>query len=211
MGPLSKYTTDSRCDCYFEKSVTGKTSCQTCSRARCPSARGRLHRGHSSNAGWLSSASPAARDLVRGAVKRGTRRGSAPARAGRLLPGCRVRDVYRTEVGRGSPKDCSGLSRTPTSIAREGPAEQQPSHVSPPGHRPITPPTRGGLGPSCSPAPSMKAPRAHGSRWAGQARSRRAPAGEALRRRTPSRNMIAIIPSPYGGHHGRRDRSREAT
>lgn len=39
MGPLSKYTTDSRCDCYFEKSVTGKTSCQTCSQpADCPAS-----------------------------------------------------------------------------------------------------------------------------------------------------------------------------
>lgn len=38
MGPLSSYTTDSRCSCYYEKGATGKTSCQTCTQAsECPS------------------------------------------------------------------------------------------------------------------------------------------------------------------------------
>lgn len=37
MGPLASYTTDSRCDCYFEKGVTGKTSCQACTQSSdCP-------------------------------------------------------------------------------------------------------------------------------------------------------------------------------
>lgn len=39
MGPLSSYTTDSRCSCYYEKGATGKTSCQTCTQAsECPSS-----------------------------------------------------------------------------------------------------------------------------------------------------------------------------
>ena len=37
MGPLSSYTTDSRCSCYYEKGATGKTSCQVCTKAsECP-------------------------------------------------------------------------------------------------------------------------------------------------------------------------------
>jgi ABC-type phosphate transport system substrate-binding protein len=39
MGPLASYTTDQRCDCYFEKGITGKTSCQACTQSSdCPSS-----------------------------------------------------------------------------------------------------------------------------------------------------------------------------
>lgn len=37
MGPLASFTTDQRCDCYFEKGVTGKSGCQTCTQSsECP-------------------------------------------------------------------------------------------------------------------------------------------------------------------------------
>ncbi|MDI3287165.1 hypothetical protein [Polyangium sp. 15x6] len=39
MGPLKTYTTDSRCDCYFEEIVNGKTSCQACTQSsECPAS-----------------------------------------------------------------------------------------------------------------------------------------------------------------------------
>ncbi len=39
MGPLKTYTTDSRCDCFFEKTVNGTTSCQACVQAaECPAS-----------------------------------------------------------------------------------------------------------------------------------------------------------------------------
>ncbi len=39
MGPFKPYTTESRCDCFFEKTVNGTTSCQTCTQAaECPSS-----------------------------------------------------------------------------------------------------------------------------------------------------------------------------
>jgi len=37
MGPLKSYTTESRCDCFFEKTVNGATSCKACAQAsECP-------------------------------------------------------------------------------------------------------------------------------------------------------------------------------
>ncbi len=39
MGPLKAYTTESRCDCFFQKVVNGSTTCQTCaSSAECPTS-----------------------------------------------------------------------------------------------------------------------------------------------------------------------------
>jgi len=39
MGPMTAYSTESRCDCYFDLVANGKTSCTACKiAADCPSS-----------------------------------------------------------------------------------------------------------------------------------------------------------------------------